>query len=82
MKRLLAAAAAALLLAACTPAPDTPRATLALETCRLPGVDVAARCGELEVWEDREAKSGRRIKLHIAVVPARIRAREADPIVV
>jgi pimeloyl-ACP methyl ester carboxylesterase len=82
MKRLLAAAAAALLLAACNSAPEAPRATVALDTCRLPGVEIAARCGELEVWEDRAAKSGRRIKIDIAVIPARLRAREADPIVV
>jgi len=80
MKRLFAVAA--LSLAACTSAPDTPRPTVALDTCRLPGVDVAARCGNLEVWEDRDAKAGRRIRLEIAVVPARLRAREADPIVV
>jgi pimeloyl-ACP methyl ester carboxylesterase len=82
MTRLLAAAAAALLLAACNPAPEAARATVQLDSCRLPGVEIAARCGELEVWEDREAKSGRRIKLDIAVVPARLRAREADPVVV
>jgi pimeloyl-ACP methyl ester carboxylesterase len=82
MTRILAAAAAALLLAACDSTPEAPRATLALDTCRLAGVEIAARCGELEVWEDREARSGRRIKLDIAVVPARLRAREADPIVV
>jgi pimeloyl-ACP methyl ester carboxylesterase len=81
MKRLLVAAAA-VLAAACTSTPETPRATVVLDTCRLPGVDVAARCGGLEVWEDREAKSGRRIKLDIAVIPARLRARQADPIVV
>jgi pimeloyl-ACP methyl ester carboxylesterase len=82
MMRLLAAAAAAVILAACAPAPESPRASVALETCRLPGVEVAARCGRFEVWEDREAKSGRRIRLDIAVIPARLRAREADPIVV
>ncbi len=82
MTRILAAAAAALLLAACNSSPEAPKATVALQTCRLPGVEIAARCGELEVWEDREAKSGRRIKLDIAVVPARLRARQDDPIVV
>src|SRR5258706_16404288 len=81
MKRLLAAALA-ILAAACSSTAETPRATVVLDTCRLPGVEVAARCGGLEVWEDRDAKSGRRIKLDIAVIPARLRAREADPIVV
>ena len=82
MKRLFLAAGAALLAAACTSSPETPRPSVTLDTCRLPGVDIAARCGELEVWEDREAKSGRRIKLDIAVIPARLRARASDPIVI
>ena len=80
MKRLLAAAAFAL--AACNPQSEAQRPPLALTTCRLPGVDAAAQCGSYEVWEDREAKSGRRIELNVAVVPARLRAREADPVVV
>jgi pimeloyl-ACP methyl ester carboxylesterase len=80
MKRIVLVAA--LCLAACNPAPEAPRATVVLDTCRLPGVDVAVRCGTHEVWEDRAAKAGRRIKLRIAVIPARLRAREADPIVV
>jgi hypothetical protein len=42
---------------------EAPLARVALADCRLPGVDVAARCGMLEVWEDRAAKSGRRIAL-------------------
>src|SRR5258706_7556153 len=79
MNRLLAAAAATLA-AACTSTPETPRATVMLDTCRLPGVDVAARCGGLEVWEDREAKSGRRIRLDIAVIPARLPVRASHPL--
>jgi len=82
MKRFLAVAAAVLALAACSPPQEASRGTVALESCRLPGVDAAARCGSLEVWEDRAAKSGRRIKLDIAVIPARVRAREPDPVVV
>jgi pimeloyl-ACP methyl ester carboxylesterase len=82
MTRLLVAAAAGLLLAGCSPGPQPPRASLALASCRLPGVDAVAQCGSYEVWEDREAQSGRRIALNIAVVPARIRAHEPDPIVI
>ena len=73
---------AALALAACSSATNEPRPGLALAACRLPGVDSAARCGTLEVWENRSAASGRRITLNVAVVPARLRAREPDPIVV
>jgi pimeloyl-ACP methyl ester carboxylesterase len=82
MNRLLFPLAACVLLASCSPDPQAPRSTLALVSCRLPGVEAAAQCGSYEVWEDRASKSGRRISLNIAVVPARIRAREPDPIVV
>ena len=82
MKRLLLAAAAAIVLAACDPPPETAVPAIALKDCRLDGVDVAARCGRFEVWEDRAAKSGRRIPISLAVIPARIRSREPDPVVV
>jgi hypothetical protein len=36
-------------------------------------------CGTHEVWEDRTAKTGRRIRLHMAVV-RRACARRTDPI--
>lgn len=73
--------AAGLVLAACSPS-ETKRSALPLASCRLAGVEAAAQCGTLEVWEDREAKGGRRIRLNVAVVPARLRAKEPDPIVV
>jgi len=68
--------------AACTSGEQSTAPAIALSECRLPGLDAAARCGVLEVWEDRQARSGRRITLHVAVVPARLRAREPDPVVV
>ena len=73
-------AAAALLAAACSAPPEAPR--LVLSPCRLTGLDAPAQCGTYEVWEDRAAKGGRRIKLSVAVVPARLRTHEPDPIVV
>lgn len=83
MKRLLPAlAASGLALAACSPPPEAAHSAIVFDSCRLPGLDAAARCGTYEVWEDREARAGRRIKLEIAVLPARMRAKEADPIVV
>ena len=72
----------ALLLAACTSGSEAPRSSLVLASCRLAGVEALARCGTLSVWEDRAARSGRRIEINVAVVPARLRARERDPIVV
>jgi pimeloyl-ACP methyl ester carboxylesterase len=73
---------AAAILAACSSGSETPRSAIALSDCRLPGVESAARCGTFEVWEDREAKSGRRLTLHVAILPAKMRNREPDPIVV
>ncbi len=80
--KLLAAAAAAFLAAACAPGPQAPQSAIVLDTCRLPGVELAARCGSYKVWEDREAKSGRQISIDLAVIPARARARDEDPILV
>lgn len=74
--------AAGLVAAACGPGSQAPRPTLALADCRLPGIDAMARCARHEVFEDRDAQSGRRIRINIAVVPARNRAREPDPVVV
>ena len=68
--------------AACSRAPEAPQATIRLQACRLPGVEIEARCGSHEVWEDRDGKHGRRIRLDIAVVRARMRAHEPDPIVI
>lgn len=82
MKRLFAVAAAALLAAACNAPRDASHAKIALEECRLPGVETPARCATYEVWENRAARTGRRIKLDIAVIPARLRNHEPDPILV
>lgn len=62
-----------LLTAALLLAPSTHLAAqapaVALAPCDLPGVG-AARCGSLEVWENRQARSGRRLTIHFAVLPA------------
>jgi pimeloyl-ACP methyl ester carboxylesterase len=55
---------------------------IALSPCWLPGVDAQARCGTLEVFEDREARAGRTIKLHIAVLPALAATPEPDPVMI
>jgi len=82
MKRLLYCAAACLALASCNPVAEAPHRTMSLAPCRLPGVEAAAQCGTYEVWENRATKKGRRIGINVAVVPARIRAHEPDPIFV
>ena len=74
------ALAAALAAAACTSSP--PPSRLALSPCRLPGVDMPAQCGTYEVWESRATREGRRLKLAVAVLPARMRTHEPDPVVI
>ena len=73
--RLLPAAALAAALAACQGPNDAGKPALALTDCRLQGLENAARCGTLEVWEDRGAQSGRKINIKVAVVPARSEER-------
>ena len=80
MSRLLLAFAVVLAAASCSQNPP-PRSPLVLSSCRLPGLESDAQCGTLEVWENRETKRGRRISINVAVVPARLRSREPDPIV-
>lgn len=69
-------------LASCAEAKPDAAPKLALTPCWLPGVDGQARCGTLEVFEDREAKAGRKIKLRVAVVPALAASPEPDPVVI
>ena len=69
--RVPAAALAALALPLSSPAAQAPAGpALAVEPCQVPGVAGAARCGTLEVWENRETKSGRKIRLGFIVIPA------------
>jgi pimeloyl-ACP methyl ester carboxylesterase len=55
---------------------------LALIPCRLEGVSKALECGEVEVWEDRAAKQGRRLTLKVAVARALAPQPEPDPLFV
>ena len=68
-------------LVACTPGrPDAnAEPAIALEPCRL-AADVAAQCGTLTVFENREAASGRTIDLHIAIIPATTSLLRPDPL--
>lgn len=54
---------------------------LALQSCRLEGVAIEARCGKLEVFENRQTNSGRKIALNIAVIPSVSAYPQPDPIV-
>jgi pimeloyl-ACP methyl ester carboxylesterase len=45
------------------------------------GLPAHARCGTYEVWENRAAKSGRKIPLRVVVIPAHGPDRLPDPLV-
>ena len=59
-------------------------AALPLTECRLQspnvGGSVAARCGSLDVLEDRSNPSSKRVSLHVAVIPALRTEAESDPL--
>jgi pimeloyl-ACP methyl ester carboxylesterase len=48
------------------------RPSIVLKPCRLAGVNLEARCGEYDVYEDRLELRGRRIALRVVVLPALI----------
>jgi pimeloyl-ACP methyl ester carboxylesterase len=54
---------------------------LELAPCKLPGFEGEARCGTYEVFENRAAKSGRRIALRVVVIPAREKPVLPDPLI-
>ena len=55
---------------------------LSLDLCNVRGVSGPSRCGTYEVFEDRAAKTGRRIKLHLVVLSALARKPAPDAIFV
>jgi len=62
--------------------PPRARGRVALAPCRLPGMEGDALCGTLEVPERRDAPSGRRITLRLAVLTARGPHARPDPVFV
>ena len=54
---------------------------LVLNDCQVQGIQGAAKCGTLEVYENRATKKGRKISLNIVVLPATGDKRETDPLV-
>lgn len=58
-----------------------PGAALELESCQIPGLEGEVRCGTFEVFEDRAAMAGRKIPLHVVVLPARGPNPAPDPVV-
>jgi len=51
-----------------------------LRPCDLTGIPGGGRCGTLEVYENRVAKTGRRIALNLIVIPAVGHASAAEPV--
>ena len=56
-----------------------PAPSLQLEPCRLKGYDQEISCARFEVFEDRKARTGRRILLNIAVIRAASGNPAPDP---
>lgn len=54
---------------------------LVLNDCQPQGIPAPAKCGTLEVYENRKTKKGRMISLNILVLPATGAKREPDPFV-
>lgn len=52
-----------------------------MEPCTIDTLGTVARCGVYEVWENRSAKSGRRIPIRVVVIPATDSNPAPDPII-
>jgi pimeloyl-ACP methyl ester carboxylesterase len=74
-------AALAAIFALCANAEPT-TAILRTSPCALAGVARPARCGVLDVLEDPNQPNGRRLPIHVALVPATSGKALSDPIVV
>lgn len=73
----LAILAVCLIVISCERVSVTP---FALAPCHLDGLAEEVRCGVHEVFENRAAKSGRRIPIQVAVLPALRRLADPDPL--
>jgi pimeloyl-ACP methyl ester carboxylesterase len=65
-----------------TPAAGLTKGRIKLDPCNLPMVTKDAGCGKYEVFEDRAAKSGRKIALNVLVLPSISPRPAADPVFV
>ena len=52
-----------------------------LTPCKVPGLDEEVRCATVPVWENRAARSGRKIDLNVVVLPALSEHPAPDPVV-
>jgi len=56
------------------------KSSLALKPCQVPQIKGEAKCGTLEVFENRDSRKGRKINLNVIVLPATGQQREPDPL--
>jgi pimeloyl-ACP methyl ester carboxylesterase len=54
--------------------------SLRLQPCELPGIAGEGRCGTLDVFENRSIRTGRRIGLHVVVIPAQGTTSALEPV--
>jgi len=57
-----------------------PATAVVLQPCRVPGTAADARCGTYEVFENRQAGTGRKLLLNIMVLPALQADAAPDPL--
>lgn len=70
----------ATLQAASTTQPVVAKTTVELKPCKPQGIEGDAKCGTLEVFENRATQEDRKIKINILVLPASGQQREPDPL--
>ena len=68
------------LLAACAQVAGAQRVGAQLTPCSIAGLSGDVRCGSVEVFENRSARSGRKIQLSVTVARATDADRAADPL--
>lgn len=71
---------AAICLAACTTGLKPKQAIDRLQPCKQPDGPIEGYCGTMDVFEDRDAKTGRKIPLKMIVFPALKRTAAKDPL--
>lgn len=63
------------------PSSEPVGAAVALSSCNIRGVAQPARCGVIDVLENPNRPDGRRLSIHVAVIPAMVGPALRDPIV-
>ncbi|HEX4962980.1 MAG TPA: alpha/beta hydrolase [Thermoanaerobaculia bacterium] len=79
---VLLASLAAVPLCAQGAAEPVPAVTTPPHACKVPGVAEEVRCATYAVWENREAKKGRKIGINVVILPAKGSEKLPDPVFV